>query len=197
MDGIIDFVVKLLPIIIAVLYFLGSVKGRGKVEEAEDDPEAAERARKIQEEIRRKILERQQKSQPSSRPASQPESPTLRETQPAPELRPAEPKSARQTVPSPRPPVRLESVESTSSAADIYEQQRRKIEAELEKSRELRRQAGTPASTKASNSPVFYGDLTASFNSRLREDLRDPNSIRKAILLKEILDTPVGLRQSS
>ena len=48
---------KLVPIIIAVLYFIGASRAKNKGEEQEGpSPDASERARKIQEEIRRKVL---------------------------------------------------------------------------------------------------------------------------------------------
>ena len=201
MEGLVEFFFKLLPIIIAVLYFFGALKGRGKSQEAEeDDPEALERARKIQEEIRRKILERQQKSKPAQRSTPQQEAPapSLREQQSDRGFRPEEPRGARETVPSPvaqeAPPIRLEYLEPEPQVANLYEEQRRKIDEELRKARELRQQVpNMPAISRAS--PVYSRDLTFALDRSIREDLRDPDSIRKAIVLKEILDTPVGLRQ--
>ena len=53
-----DNLEKLVPIVIALLYFLGTSKAKKNAEaEGVPDPKADERARRIQEEIRRKILE--------------------------------------------------------------------------------------------------------------------------------------------
>ena len=56
---------KLVPIIIAVLYFIGASRAKSKGEEEGPSPDASERARKIQEEIRRKILERPRRGESS------------------------------------------------------------------------------------------------------------------------------------
>ena len=67
MEWILENFAKLLPVLLAVLYFwLNSKKRRPDAEETEesDGSDEAERARRIQEEIRRRILERQSGDSP-------------------------------------------------------------------------------------------------------------------------------------
>ena len=67
MDWILENFAKLLPVLLAVLYFwLNAKRRRPEGEEAEefDGSDEAERAGRIQEEIRRRILERQRGDSP-------------------------------------------------------------------------------------------------------------------------------------
>src|SRR5690606_29747151 len=74
MDWLFDNLGKIITALITIVYVLGSLRGSAKEEEAEEqDPEAQARARRIQEEIRRKILERQRGSAPQAEPAEEPE----------------------------------------------------------------------------------------------------------------------------
>jgi hypothetical protein len=156
--------------------------------------EQEERARRIREEIQRKIAERRGQAVPPPMPAPpriDPFRPVFQEEAPRmpPPLRREEP-------PAP-PPLRPEPVADHDDSAAI-ERQRRLAEqlAQLEEQRrETRRaaqrafdsteqQAATAQSARAAG--VSAGSLSA--------ELRDPRSLRRAFLLREILDTPVALR---
>ena len=79
MNWILDNLEKLVPVVITILYFLGSSKTKkAEKQRRAADPKAEERSAKIQEEIRRKILERQQEGQPVIR-SSPPEQPYVSE----------------------------------------------------------------------------------------------------------------------
>jgi hypothetical protein len=202
---ILDNLDKLVPFVIAILYFVGSAKAKKMQEESSDrkpDPEANERARKIQEEIRRKILERQQQGRPTA-PARPPEQPTIvfeDEAEEAPPvLHPAQSRSAREVAEVER---RMEPVEDVwEEPADIwedpFEEQRREIEEQLQKARELQSKAPSKgiASTKPNWQPHVSGSRRPEELRRaIREDLQDGLSVQRAIALKEILEKPIALR---
>lgn len=189
MDEFFGILSKLVPIIIAVVYFIAT-KGRNGDEE-ETDPEAAERARKIQEEIRRKILQRQGDAAPQQEREStivleEPET----EWQDSYEMPPPLPKPIQEeTPPIPDPSRELE----RENPSDAYERRRLEIAAELEKANQLRKQAfgrerGRPATSRKSKPKEVL------FGGSMRDALSNPQSVRRAFVLKEILDTPVGLR---
>lgn len=192
---------KLVPIVIALLYFLGTSRAKKKAQEegaSAPDSDADERARRIQEEIRRKILERQQRGSPSAQRVEPPELPVRDVEQP---LHPESSRSFRDTANESQPssggldipaPFFVE-----PAATDFYEIQRKEAEARLRKSREI------AAKARADDIGTAY-ELPANIKTQARfakerrieylEGLQDAESIRHAIVLKEILDVPVSLR---
>jgi hypothetical protein len=164
-----------------------------------EDPEAAERTRRVQEEIRRKIAERRgalEQSHAERRAAA------AREDAP-PRLRPA-------TVPPVDPfggPMRritetLENLaqrsqrEEAEAAQREEEERQRKLTAQLraleaQRAEERRRAAEIAAGARA-RKPIAAIEFAAA--SSLRDQLRDKGELRRAIVLREILSTPVGLR---
>jgi hypothetical protein len=155
------------------------------------DPEQAERVRQIQEEIRRKIAARRGQTPPSI-PAP-PELPPFNPMRPVfgEEIVPP-----RQAPPAPPPiPVERETVPAEDTAA--MERQRRLAEqlAELEnRRRETRRAAQAFAETgesPVSSRPAAGGQAEP---RSVSEELRDPRALRRAMVLREVLGTPVALR---
>ena len=200
---ILDNLDKLVPFVIAILYFIGTAKAKKMQEErSEPDPEASDRARKIQEEIRRKILERQQQGRPNA-PAAQPEQPTIffedEAEEPPPVLHPTQSRSAREVaeVDSRSEPAREVWEDPTDVWEDPFEEQRRQIEEQLQKAREL--QSKVPDKKAVPAKEKWYPSVSRSrrpeeLREAIREDLRDGLSVQRAIALKEILDRPVALR---
>lgn len=166
------------------------------------DPEQDERVRRIQEEIRRKIAERQGRA-----PAPTPEPPGFdplrdlmrpvfgEEPTPIPEPPPLRPE------PAPAPASAYASSADADQAA--LERQRRLAEQleELENRRAAARQAA-----EAIKRPSAY-DLPASDSigqpakaerrqgdGSVREALASPRALRRAFVLREVLDRPVALR---
>ncbi|MCH2614985.1 MAG: hypothetical protein MKZ70_09890 [Opitutales bacterium] len=81
-------------------------------------------------------------------------------------------------------------------APDPYEEERRKIEEKLKQARELTKKAeiaGKEASV-TNRSKDLERRVAWRTNNSIMDGLDDPTSIRRAIVLKEILDNPVGLR---
>ncbi len=168
------------------------------------DADQAERVRRIQEEIRRKIAERRGQATPPpmppptptpSAPPRLPQRPVYGEEPPLPPTwQPAPP-----TVQPPRLPQREVSTYDDTAA---LERQRRLEEqmAELEtKRREIRRAAQALAETGAAPEPVHGASRAVvvplgSAPRSLAAELRDPKALRRAIVMREVLDAPVALR---
>ncbi len=185
MDWLFDNLGKFAPVVIFLLYMISSLKGKGQPEEEEPDPAAAERARKIQEEIRRKILERQRgDAGPTARP---PEETIIFD------------ESQEEYVAPPRPePVRQQAPDDSHGRVDQFDERRREIEAKLEEAKNMHRMAKEKAGPiskgdvplRAELSPIEAGEI----RTRLSKALGDRDSLKTAILLREVLDRPVGMR---
>ncbi|MBK1877899.1 hypothetical protein [Pelagicoccus mobilis] len=194
MDWLFDNLGKLAPIVIFLLYMISSMK-RGGQEEEEPDPQAAERARKIQEEIRRKILERQRgDGEPTGRPPEQPqpiEETIFFEEEPEPFRAPEPPvRTLQREEPEPAPTV----------VVDPYVQKRREVEAQMEEAKRMQEAALQKAKSISKGKgggtqtmvpvPIASGEI----RDRLKLGLEDRDSLKTAIVLKEVLDTPVAMR---
>ncbi len=141
-----------------------------------EDPELAERTRKIREEIQRKIEQRSRGGgyvEPRA-PVAQPETPTP-------------------------PPVIREVVPARSSArfdvqrhAEILEQQA----AMMERLREAEvMKAGAEKRTEFEKETADHNpELLAKVRANVLQDLRDPAALRQAFILREIIGPPVALR---
>lgn len=191
MDWLFDNLGKFAPVVIFLLYMISSLKGKGQPEEEEPDPAAAERARKIQEEIRRKILERQRgDAGPTARPPEE----TIVFEEPEEEYI-----ASRPVVTPPRPePVRQPTPEVSHGRVDQFDERRREIEAKLEEAKNMHRMAKEKASSVAKGEmPVRVGQKSIAegeIRTRLSKGLADRDSLKTAILLREVLDVPVGMR---
>jgi C4-dicarboxylate-specific signal transduction histidine kinase len=164
--------------------------------QASDAEEHAQRTRRVQEEIRRKIAERRGEVLPP--PAAAPAAPRERLPKLLPPLNvpPLEPFGGprhRRTDATP-PPVTVPPRDEAAERAALERQTRlaeqlRALEAarqaELRRAGELAaRQRAEPVAAAAPRGP----------RADWREDLRDPEAMRRAIVLREILGKPVGLR---
>ena len=202
---------SLLPILFFVLYgiaqFLGSRK-KGDAVEEEGDPEEdpMEKARQIREEIRRKIEQRKQAAgEPVARENQQERGygydPNVPESQQPP--RQAQPK--RPVVVHQAQPVATTTTKSAVPGIQerLQEQQKRLREARkkhedaMVQARKMTREASVQ---RQSDSRKLFEKVDTRLDSsqQLRDavlvGLRHPNSLRKAVLYREILDPPVGLR---
>lgn len=171
------------------------------------DPAQDERRRQIQEEIRRKIAERRGQGAPPQMPAP-PVLPPFNPARPVFREQPAEPARPARSLEAP-PPLPVPAAREVSAYDDeaALERQRRMTEqlAELEAARrQARRDAQTLAETGEPPQSVSVGSVgsgsrdkvvTASSGVRgLAADLRDPKALRRAMVLREVLDAPVALR---
>jgi hypothetical protein len=156
------------------------------------DPDTAERTRRVQEEIRRKIAERSGRL-----PASPP--PMDSSPSAGPPARNIFQELARQMAEAKRI---AEMQQRAQAAAEAQAQQRMEDE---QKSRELAeaRQLAEAQRTLQMEQQAVAVDYssgadqkmaTASARDKLLADLREPGSLRRAWVLREILGEPVGLR---
>ena len=177
----------------AIAYWLNerrkAKENREMAEEARREPDAdemAERTRRIQEEIRRKIEERQGRVQ-------------------RPVILEEEEGEGPASVPPPLPEARpvLVSVEEAPGAAElerVMEQQRRYAE-QIERLAATERAAKAHASLSAQPEMAVYATMAAAPATKLarREDfvlagLHDRASLRRAIVLREVLGAPKALQ---
>ena len=161
----------------------GIPESRPTVAPNADAMEEEVRTRRIQEEIRRKIQERRGGGAPVPAP------PPLREEAPAYEI-PSEPDWREEEVPRsvPQPPPLDDGVLARQRA----------LQEQLEALAERRRAALAAA---RNDSPVTAAAIGASAtgmaspkSGALLRDLRNPESVRRAIVLREVLGPPLALR---
>ena len=171
---------------------------RRKLDPAEPDPEEAERTRRIQEEIRRKILQRHDdRPGPAAEPPSLP-APT------APEPRPSLPDpttAPRPLAGGPLPDVlrrvleqvRDPEVERRAAAERAVRERQRQLQEQLA-ALEAERQS---AQARATSVVAAAAEATArrdEGDGSLLGDLRGAKNLRRAVVLREVLGPPVGLR---
>ncbi len=193
-----DWVLKHLQLIIAasgaVAWWLNQRK-QAQATEAEaphkeatfEDPELAERTRRIREEIQRKIAER-------AKAYTQTPSP-IQPSMVKPEPVAAVPPILREVVRRlPEPPTLTRAAASHLEAqrnAEILEQQ----VSLAEKLREATELKAAALRRIQFENQVSSGDHAAAVaRGALGEDLRNPDSLRRAFILREIIGPPVGLR---
>ncbi len=133
------------------------------------DIEEAERTRRIQEEIRRKIAQRM-----GHEPAPVAPPPLVREFAPA------------------VPPVVVTSVPTYAAANEALLQRQRDLAEQLQAAEAARRAArrSRTSAAMAQTSPNRGPETAGSW----KEQLRGKDSLRRAIVLREVLGPPVGLR---
>ena len=185
----------------------GPVAPRSRME-GEEDPEAAERTRRVQEEIRRKIAERQgrmvaveERREPATARAEPP--PLL----PPSRVPPVDPfggsmrkilrkieeaaEQRRESLPESFEPVesaalrRQRELEEQLRAAEAQRAEARRRAQEI-----MGKDIGAPGSQKRAWGSTNVRTAGAS----VREELKDPGALRRAFVLREVLGPPVGLR---
>jgi hypothetical protein len=199
MDWLLKNPIVLVFIAMAVANLLQKARRAGTQKQAREvlDADAAERTRRVQKEIRRKVAERTGR--------------TPGETQPT-----AWPPAVEPSSPQRRPNIFQELARQMAEAknlAEARERERAGAEARAQqrvederKSREVAEarnlaevqrtlQAQQPAVATAVTDRAADQKTTAvSARDRLLADLREPNNLRRAWVLREILGEPVGLR---
>jgi hypothetical protein len=160
--------------------------------------EAEERTRKIQEEIRRKIAERRGtapgpvvRSPPTERPLA----PPLLAPRPVAESRGGLGRGLRERLEEKLAEARARAQAVADAAAERQRQEQARALAAARAATEERtaeiakaREAAAVAARQSENAPRSSAART------IVADLRDPPSVRRAIILREILGPPVGLQ---
>jgi hypothetical protein len=183
MDWLLNHPQVLFVIVIAIVAIVQKLKQARSQDAAGSAPTAsqedAERTRRIQEEIRRRIRERRGLA-PAAPPA-----PVTAGDEPDFPAPPPMIEEVRPVVVKP-PPLPVENAAATAGMATEYERQQQMLQ-------QLRSfNAAHQASTAAPPAPVGVVEPVAV--SRLPADLRSAAGLRRAILLREILGPPLGMR---
>lgn len=207
----IEWIFKHLGIVIFLAIFLSQIvravmRSRRASEEHEvqhDDAAEARRVRDVQEQIRRRIAERRAGGEAMPHPASTGEQRLERpaprpETTQMPEFggplgRMLEELQKRAQPPPPAPPPPVVAAHNT---AELQRQQRLADEIKaLEESRMAAQRRAAAIAVEESAAVATAGAAKRSAaREHLLEDLSDTTSLRRAIVLREVLGAPVGLR---
>lgn len=207
-----DWILERLPVVVFVVVviaqivrgFLRSRDERSTPPARHDELEQDRRTRDIQEEIRRKIAERRgaRQAEPARREMEegQAEPPVVMRRDPTaipdvPEplrrmLEQLEKKVQPRAEPVAEPPPLVD-----RSRAEFERQQRlaEEIRALEEAKAVAARRAANIAAAKAEEARSAEA-LRSAARGRMLDDLRDPESLRRAFVLREVLGPPVGLR---
>ncbi|MSU45543.1 MAG: hypothetical protein EXS42_00080 [Lacunisphaera sp.] len=192
MEWIFDHIQLLLVIAGSVAYWLNQRRqaqageGAPPQETIFEDPELAERTRKIREEIQRKIEQRargyanEQPTLPSSQQSAEPP-PIVREV-------------VTRQQPAPAVLRRDASHLEAQRMAEILEQQAALTE-QLRQAQKMKAAAARRIQFETQISSD-KGDIAAAVSrGALADDLRNPDALRRAFILREILGPPVALRR--
>jgi hypothetical protein len=187
MDWLLNHPQVLFAIAIAIAAILQKLKqsGRGKTagEAPAMDPQEAERTRRIQEEIRRRIMERRGLAPAAPPPAAEEEAPAFPEAPPMIE-------EVRPVVVAPPVWVPMEAAPAPDYSSEA-EQQRQMLQRFHQLELAEREHTGTgPA---AAGGLVITTPVSAPASGLLAM-LRNPAGLRQAVVLREILGPPVGMR---
>jgi len=158
------------------------------------DPDALERTRRIQEDIRRKIAERQ-RGQTGEAPPPMPRAP---EPELPPIIRHAlglPPEPPRTPPPMPSAPVQSHD-RSSLDRQERMQQEMRELEAtRREAEAKVREVSARTARKLGQRRAQGAGSAVAPMSHReILTSLRDPRGARSAMVLREVLGKPVGLR---
>ncbi|PTY08202.1 hypothetical protein DB347_01060 [Opitutaceae bacterium EW11] len=145
-----------------------------------------ERVRRIQEEIRRKV---------QARTGGMPVPPPLPSVQPSRPAVPDEmPRAGTQSVPPPIPLAKRGRAEVPTATIMAEAKESREWAEELRRAEERRRETRRLSKLAEERPEAAPTRDQAATPANLVTSLRDPASVRRAVLLREILGTPVGLR---
>ncbi|MGZ0656687.1 hypothetical protein ACWPKS_13870 [Coraliomargarita sp. W4R72] len=197
MDNIFEIIV---PLVIAGVYFFGNMLSNKSDDDAapgaprratDEDADAIERQRRIQEEIRRKIMQRRSEGEGDRSRSAVPDSTQERE-----HARPQPSQPA-------RPPVReFRAPDLVTQGTNPYETE---MQAKLEQIEATRRQAEKLKQQVRASSPQQRASAQSRSRSQptsratrrpIRSTLHDPAAARTAFIYGEVLGPPISQRKS-
>lgn len=207
-----DWIFKNIPLLMFVFVVISIVRAIAQARETsarheagQDETEDQRRVREIQERIRRKIAERRGETgpvpaEPPSLPSEAPAPRTVLD--PAPPVAELDPfggplkrvlaELERKAAPAPAHPA---PVLFQPDPAELERQARLVAEMKaLEEARHLAERRAAHAAEERAAAAVAEPAVRAAMRDHLLEDLRDPASLRRAFLLRELIGPPVGLR---
>jgi len=148
----------------------------------------AERVRRIQEEIRRKILERAGGGVPKLQPPPMPVREIEREVVPEP------PPVLARTPSKPDAYVQASSTDQTMTLDQAVLERQQQLAEKLRELDAQRRHVVSKTEAFAEKTTAEMAASDTAIRGSLLADLRNPALARRAIVLREVLGTPVGLR---
>ncbi len=196
MDWLTEYLDLLVPVFVVLMYLLQRMFVRGEEEGEARGPELDEEARRIQEEIRRKIVARQRGEDlpppPVFERAENPPSPFVREPEVAPPpIQERFPRADWRQMPEP-PPVAVEPEPSLLDELRVQRERLREAREAKEAAVNRTKTAGGRARRRAVEARV---SVDGNLREQLQADLANGDGLKRAFLLKEVLDRPVGLRE--
>lgn len=210
MNWILDHIQFAIAAAAAFAYWVNQMKGRARggkdaapmerrFEPARADADDLERTRRIQDEIRRKIAERRGVAAPPPPAPAQAAERSL-----APPIVAPRPVAGQEGGLRERLETKLAQMQAREQARVAARDRRRQLEAQMrsieaDKLVAQRRAAeitlAARVETRAAATTQTAADTLAARHSRAwLDDLRDPQSARRAMVLREVLGPPVGLR---
>jgi hypothetical protein len=198
MDWILDKLPVLVFVIVAIVQVVRAVlkpreAGAGP-DESQDESEEQQRVREIQERIRRIASQRETPRTASLGDASEAGDapPVLRPDSAPPEESFVEVVRRRMEMAEQKVSAPVH-VESRTSELERQEQLAEKMR-QLEETRELARRRAAHVVADAEADAQSEAGLLRSARGRLEDEIRDPQSLRRAFLLREVLGPPRALR---
>jgi hypothetical protein len=209
MDNLFEYIV---PIIFAAIYFIGNMLSKKSDDDsapsdtprrgAAEDPDAVERQRRIQEEIRRKIMERRRATESGNASETAPRQESsadanLRERRAVAEQRrqQSHPESSIPNSSSriPHP------VAQANAFGDDMQAKLEQIEATKRRAEKLKKQAAASQRTNPAQNAGRSGNAKRArpIRGSVRSSLRDPVAARAAFIYGEVLGTPVSEKKAS
>jgi hypothetical protein len=200
MDWILNHLFVLFIVAAAVANMVQKARRAGTQQQARRvlDPGAEERTRRVQDEIRRKIVERAGQMPASPPPLPSPPAAGPSAATPSRNIfqelaqQMAEAKKLAEMRERAQAAAEAQSQQRVVAAQETRELAETQHLAEVE--RTLQRQQRTEATAVAYSSGADPKATAAGARDKLLADLREPGSLRRAWLLREILGEPVGLR---
>lgn len=205
MDWLLEHIEMVLPVALVLLYLFQRMFVPEEGEGGPPPTETDEEARRIQEEIRRKIIARQRGEEPPPPPPEEVEQPQRRPAtfprreEAPPPLKPEKPPRAPHSFPGgerrivkPKPAPVQTAGGGRNYLDELQAQRERLRQAQQAKEEALQRTAATPAG-RAQRATVRRRP-TAALRDQLQDDLATADNLKRAFLLKEIVDRPIGLR---
>ena len=212
MEWLLNHIPLVLTLVFVVISIVRSITQAGKAsdehEVTHDESEEQRRVREIQERIRRKIAERRGGIPPEAPapPLLAPQAERLPAEQPRPVFRPAPSIPELDPFGGPLkrvfvelekrvqlPPVALAVMEPNPGELERQTRLAADLKA-LEEARQLAQRRAAHAAETKDDLARSEAAMRAAGRGRLLEDLGDPQALRRAFVLREVLGTPVGLR---
>jgi hypothetical protein len=200
MDWLLNHIFVVVFVAIAVANVLQQAKKAGARQSTPQpapgsiDPDTTERTRRVQEEIRRKIAERAGRLPASPPPMTL--SPPAGPSSPSPSRNIFQDLARQMAEANKRAEMQARAQAAAEAQAQprMEDEQKSRERAEAQHLPEVQRMLQRQQQAVVAAGAYSATDLNISARDQLLADLREPDSLRRAFVLREILGEPVGLR---